>query len=192
MSANFDNLVNFLFKSEIDESIKIKLKNVYDVLNTDNVSKPHVPPVGPTNPTTPISAISSQTSTMRITSPKRALSDKDNDSSKYKLLEDFDKEYIKIIELLKDNDDKLSKLTKDQIALQIFNPLHDFVIFVQKMMGDLNYKVREEDPEIDKFVADIESDLINKGYNSKNKSDILKHVEYIGRMIHDLRPKPKP
>jgi len=36
MSANFDDLVEFLFKSDIDTSIKDKLKQVHAILNNVN------------------------------------------------------------------------------------------------------------------------------------------------------------
>ena len=45
MSANFDNLVKFLFKSDIDPIIKSKLKKVHEVLNSD--SEPDVVPSDP-------------------------------------------------------------------------------------------------------------------------------------------------
>jgi len=50
MSANFDNLVNFLFKSEIDQSIKFKLQKIHAILND---SEPIKPP-GPAGPIDPV------------------------------------------------------------------------------------------------------------------------------------------
>ena len=245
-STNFDKLLNFLMKSNVNTDIKQKLEQVYNILNNTSektieptptsvvepepapsidattrrpptpepttptpeptrkpptpepARKPPTPeptrvtpaPITPDIPSDSEKSVSKQSNvqTTSNSNPRVTVKPVNGDASKYKLLKDFDKEYETIKKIL--NNSELSNIKdKKEIALQIFNPFHDFIQFVEKMMGDLKYTVRIGDPPLNKFLDEqFQSDLLRDRYVDKHKKSLLAHVEYIKRMIDGLRP----